>query len=352
MAHGKGLHRQPAKSWGLPESEVLQRNWLWWTIYCLDKQLAFRSGRPSAIDDENISAEIPKVAPVGSTMDVEIVTNIIRHAQISTQISRRIMSVTAFKQSLPELIATVRDVHRQLEVFKQSLPVDIQIEDDSVPVQDRQLTSRFIHLVYIRFAFYGSMMAAHIPFFYPWIAARFRAGGPNPELDEQIEQSSAAVATAARQIILTLRSLTVNVAVPAWLAFYYPMYAHINLFLHILEAPHLPSTTSDLALLDVSAGHFGYMAFATSELSFPFAKESALLAYKMVRLFMERKDDNDAAETMLGPTWRSNSNRQFQSTQGNSDTQLAPAGYEQTLNLDAMNSVGFLPYRCSLQPTD
>jgi hypothetical protein len=47
LAQAKGLHRQPAKAWNLPEFEVLYRNWLWWAIYCFDKHIAKRSARPS-----------------------------------------------------------------------------------------------------------------------------------------------------------------------------------------------------------------------------------------------------------------------------------------------------------------
>lgn len=47
LAQSKGLHRQPAKSWHLSSQEVLQRNWTFWAVYCHDKYLALRSGRPS-----------------------------------------------------------------------------------------------------------------------------------------------------------------------------------------------------------------------------------------------------------------------------------------------------------------
>jgi hypothetical protein len=336
MAQGKGLHRQPAKSWRLPESEILQRNWLWWAIYCLDKQVAFRSGRPSAIDDDNISAEIPKAAPPGSTIDVDVLTYIIKHAQISTQISRRIMSVRAFQQSLPNLINTVRDVHRQLEEFKQSLPPDFQIEEDVLPLQDRQSTSRLMHLVYIRFALYGSIMAVHIPFFYPWIAARLRTTETNAALDEQIALSSAAVAAAAPKIILALRSLTIDVSVPAWLAFYYPMYAHINMFVQILKNPNATSAASDLALLDVCAGHFGHIDFVTSsEISFPFAKESASLAYKVVRAYAETNQPDNSGNVVSGSKFSSG----LLASDDCGDSRLLQIGFEQPLYFDSLTDV-------------
>jgi hypothetical protein len=47
MAQSQGLHRQPSKNWNLPETEILKHNWLFWAIYCCEKQIAQRSGRPS-----------------------------------------------------------------------------------------------------------------------------------------------------------------------------------------------------------------------------------------------------------------------------------------------------------------
>ncbi|KAK5465521.1 hypothetical protein LTS15_002084 [Exophiala xenobiotica] len=65
--------------------------------------------------------------------------------------------------------------------------------------------------------------------------------------------------------------------------FYYPMIGLINLFIHILKFPTLPSTRSDIALLEVAAGYFSHMEFITSsELSFPFARDVAALARQTV----------------------------------------------------------------------
>jgi len=47
LAQSKGLHRQPSASWKMRKSDILHRNWLWWAIYCCDKQIACRCGRPS-----------------------------------------------------------------------------------------------------------------------------------------------------------------------------------------------------------------------------------------------------------------------------------------------------------------
>jgi len=57
------------------------------------------------------------------------------------------------------------------------------------------------------------------------------------------------------------------------------MYALVNLFIYILQNPRHPRVQSDLALLDVGAGHFARLQIAMdSEVSVDFVKEMATLA--------------------------------------------------------------------------
>jgi len=73
------------------------------------------------------------------------------------------------------------------------------------------------------------------------------------------------------------------------------MYALINLFVCILQAPREPRIQSDLALMDVGAGYFARIQFATaSEISFSFAKEMAALAYEAVEKASQRYAGNDS----------------------------------------------------------
>ena len=59
----------------------------------------------------------------------------------------------------------------------------------------------------------------------------------------------------------------------------------INLFIQILQAPHLPTVESDLLILELGASHYTRLEIATdSQISTPFAKDIA----KMAQEFMER----------------------------------------------------------------
>ena len=63
------------------------------------------------------------------------------------------------------------------------------------------------------------------------------------------------------------------------LSFFGPIYALINLFIYILQNPKKPGIQSDLALMEVGAGYFARVKFATaSEISIDFARELAIIA--------------------------------------------------------------------------
>ena len=295
-AQSKGLHRQPSRSWGLPACEILHRNWLFWAIYCSDKQVAFRSGRPSAIDDDNISAHLPHSAPTGSTADVEIFRAIVKLAQICSQISKRLMSVKAFQQPASDFLASVVDLHTQLEQFHESLSVDWRPGTPITPSQHGLSSPRLIQIIYLHFAYYGSLIATHVLLTYPWMSGRFREDS-SLSFWRQQNLSSATVADAARNIIMNTRALKVDAATPAFLAFYYPILSHITLFIHVLKYSSLSTTDSDIALLDTCAGHFGFMEYITSsEFSFPFVRESATLA----RATIKRAREIQSERTTVG----------------------------------------------------
>lgn len=76
------------------------------------------------------------------------------------------------------------------------------------------------------------------------------------------------------------------------MVFYFPMLAVINIFIFVCKYPTLESVQSDLALLDVAAGHFGHVhIFTSSVMSFPFCREVAFVADKAIKKAASRKND-------------------------------------------------------------
>ncbi|RVX72408.1 hypothetical protein B0A52_03596 [Exophiala mesophila] len=280
-AQNKGLHRQPEKSWGISEDEAAKRNGLWWTIYTLEKHLSMCSGRPSAIDDDNVSAYPPAGILSRSDIVPQSLFFATQHAQICSQISRNLLSARSLQLSTPELISTVNHFHQKLMKLLDEIPDELKIGTLARPDHP---TPHLIHLLYLHFSIYGSLMVVHTHFFYPWMSSRLNATGAEAAMEGQIRISSTVVAEAARKIILAVRLVTTTVATPSWLAFYYPIYAHINLFIYMLKFPHLSTTAADLGLLDVCAGHFGHIDYLTSaHISISLPRETATLTSKFIK---------------------------------------------------------------------
>lgn len=282
LAQARGLHRQPSKSWKLPETEILQRNWLFWTVYCVEKLIAYRSGRPSAIEDDDITCQLPTIVVLESAMDLDVLTAYVQHAQISSMISRRLFSAKSFQQSPSALIQTAQELSQRLQHWRDSLPAMLQT-NKIIKSAELPRNVQVLHVVKVRFLYCGSLMAIHTIFAYPWISAMF-GNSQNQALGNQILISSNSIAEAARSLILAVRYINIDAATPQWSAFYYPMIGLINLFIYILKFPGQASAVSDVALLDVVTGHFGHMEFVTSsELRFGFAREAAALAHATVK---------------------------------------------------------------------
>ncbi|KAH8645413.1 fungal-specific transcription factor domain-containing protein [Xylariales sp. PMI_506] len=65
-----GLHRSGSKL-GLPEKEQKRRQYLWWTMYSLDRTLSASLGRPLAIHDEDLDVELPPSVQFADDRDLD-----------------------------------------------------------------------------------------------------------------------------------------------------------------------------------------------------------------------------------------------------------------------------------------
>ena len=275
---------------------MLKRNWLWWVIYSYEKHLALSSSRPSLIDDDNMSARIPTAIPFNSTIQLESLSISHRHAKLHSQISRQLLSIKALSMSTNELITSVNRFHAQLKILLEEVPLEFKIGTLARPPHT---TRRLIQILYLHFSIYGSLMAVHAHFFYPWMTSRLVDGKDDATVEAQTVSSSSAVAEAARKIILALRLINANVTTPSWLAFDYPVHAVVNLFLYILKYPTLPTASADLGLLDVCAGHFGYVEYLTaSRVSISLPRDAANIASKVVRAAKAKAQESTSAEAL------------------------------------------------------
>jgi hypothetical protein len=122
-------------------------------------------------------------------------------------ISKRLSSVRAFKQSPGELVDTVQNLGARLNHWWEALPVHL-----SSPMATE-------HALRFHYIYYGSIIAMHANFAYPWISAileNWSTKSPPPVFREQILLSSKMAADASRQILVGTRRMEPDVSSPAW----------------------------------------------------------------------------------------------------------------------------------------
>ncbi|KEF59159.1 uncharacterized protein A1O9_04003 [Exophiala aquamarina CBS 119918] len=293
----QGLHREHKQLINTSLDESVKNAWLWWSLYVLEKHIAFVSGTPSVIDDSTITTPIPSEVSMDSNIDMQYLTLALRHTKICSRITRELMSTQARRLSVDALRKTVKEFDQQIKDFLRDLPSRFQIGTLAKLSTDGQRIPHPNQALYLHFSIYGSLLAVHSQFFYPWISSRLVDHDPENLIATQLKASSNIVAEAARKILVALRTLTTDAATPGWLAFSYPIYAHLSLLVYVLRNPTASTTRADLGLLDVCAGHFGYIDFITaSAVSISLPRESVNLAAKVVKAAEKRQDEDRAAD--------------------------------------------------------
>lgn len=138
----------------------------------------------------------------------------VHHARISAQIGKQLLSVSGFRQSPAIIMERMVGLGQQLENWKSSLPHSFKpgIIDPSA-VQSVRETNR---ILCIHFAYYGSITAIHTIFFYPWISFICGIDPHDRTHNNQIVESTRAVAEAARSIIRATRAITIDATSPQW----------------------------------------------------------------------------------------------------------------------------------------
>ncbi|KEF60683.1 uncharacterized protein A1O9_02244 [Exophiala aquamarina CBS 119918] len=295
MACSKGLHRRPPRSWNISSHEVQHRNWIFWSIYCLEKQICTRSGRPSVMDDDEIDCQVPDRAldgGDGNTIYCRLLTEMM---QLSSTVRKRLCTPRALQQTPEQLFDIVRDLTKRLDHLKNhalhqsKFSLDRPLDTFRLP--DIGLTLRQVQS--LQSHYFCLVLDINTPLTYPWSALRSRIEQSTSAL-ARIEGSCRAVAQAARSAILATRQIKIDASCPAMIAQYTPAYTFINLFVQILQDANAPTTNSDLRLLDVLLGYVSNVELITDlEVSLLFVRDMCQFA----RLAVDRNNkdkDNQA----------------------------------------------------------
>ncbi|KIV91403.1 hypothetical protein PV10_05946 [Exophiala mesophila] len=259
-SHTIGLHKRGA-AFNLNPIEVEQRKRVFWIAYLLDKDTCLRAGRPPAQDDDDMNVELPSEDPPDNIGNVPLADgkgkiNLFRlmceFAIISSKVYRQLYSVQASKQSDGELLNTIGELDKELEAWKDSIPIDFRPEHEI----KTEHTPLILHIVVLHFSYYNCLttihrMSVHHGYWTSRLSEYAIQGLNTRPLNPRVFSSAALCVSAARASIHLIKYIPQGDFACVWLVLYFPVSALVTLFANILQNPQDTRARADIKLMDL-----------------------------------------------------------------------------------------------------
>lgn len=232
LAHSLALNRRVPKYWHMSEQEQRERYRLFWVIYCLDKGIALRSGRPPVIHDEDISCPFPRDVLYGEEPRFDFFYYLTKFYRICSLIAQRLYSTPALCRPTSELRMAADEILARLELWCESIPAQLRPGQpfSGLPLSCGRLRTQAIVL---HSCYYYAICAVHRRFT-PIFSLGNEQGKP--------EESAVVYIEAARSMALLTRHLDIESYIPAW---WDTQFIQLHtLLLTLIQAPVLLSSNS------------------------------------------------------------------------------------------------------------
>ncbi|KAF2001790.1 fungal-specific transcription factor domain-containing protein [Amniculicola lignicola CBS 123094] len=260
LSHSIGLHKK-GSGFNLNASEIEQRKRVFWIAYMLDRDICLRSGRPPVQDDDDMNVELPTEDPADNIGNIPLADgkgkmNLFRlmctFAIIESKVYKRLYSVKASRQSDGELLNTIGELDRELENWKDSIPLDFRPEHEIKTTH----TPLILHVVVLHFGYYNCLTTIHRMSVHHgyWTSrlSNFAIQGLNARpLNPRVFMSAQLCVQAARASIHLLKYVPKGDSSCVWLIIYFPVTALVTLFANLLQNPQDTRSRSDLKLMNL-----------------------------------------------------------------------------------------------------
>ncbi|KAF2805206.1 uncharacterized protein BDZ99DRAFT_466855 [Mytilinidion resinicola] len=263
LSHSIGLHKR-GSGFNLNPSEIEQRKRVFWIAYMLDRDICLRSGRPPIQDDDDMNVDLPSEDPPDNIGNIPLANgkgklNLFRllctFACIESKVYKQLYSVKASKQSDGELLNTIGELDKELESWKDAIPIDFRPEHEIKASH----TPLILHVVVLHFAYYNCLTTIHRMSVHHgyWTSrlSNFAIQGLNARpLNPRVFSSATLCVQAARASIHLIKYIPKGDYACVWLIIYYPVSALVTLFANILQNPQDTRARSDLRLMNLVVG--------------------------------------------------------------------------------------------------
>ncbi|KAH8652373.1 fungal-specific transcription factor [Xylariales sp. PMI_506] len=260
LSHSIGLHKR-GSGFNLNPIEIEQRKRVFWIAYMLDRDLCLRSGRPPAQDDDDMNVELPDPNPADNIGNIPLndgkgKMNLFRvmceMTSIESRVYKRLYSTKAAKLSEGELLQTIGELDKELENWKDRIPIDFRPEHEIKASH----TPLILHIVMLHFSYYNCLttihrMSVHRGYWTNRLSDYAIQGLNAKPLNPRIFASAGLCASAARATISLLKYIPQGDYQCVWLILYFPVSALMTLFGNILQNPTDPRAKSDTKLMNL-----------------------------------------------------------------------------------------------------
>lgn len=260
LSHSIGLHKR-GSAFNLNPVEAEQRKRVFWIAYLLDKDTCLRSGRPPAQDDDDMNVDLPSDDPPDNIGNIPLAdgkgkVNLFRlmctFATISSKVYQRLYSVKASKQTDGELLNTIGELDKELEAWKDSIPIDFRPEHE-IKTSHTPLT---LHIVVLHFSYYNCLttihrMSVHHGYWTSRLSEYAIQGLNARPLNPRVFSSAALCVAAARASIHLIKYIPQGDFACVWLIIYFPVSALVTIFANILQNPQDARARADIKLMDL-----------------------------------------------------------------------------------------------------
>ncbi|KAI4273102.1 MAG: hypothetical protein LQ337_004865 [Flavoplaca oasis] len=259
LANSIGLHKR-GSGFNLNPVEIEQRKRVFWIGYLLDKDICLRSGRPPAQDDDDMNVDLPSEDPADNIGNIPLADgkgkiNLFRlmcsFAVIESKVYKQLYSTKASKQSDGALLNTIGEIDKELEEWKDAIPIDIRPEHEIKAAHPPLV----LHIVVLHFTYYNCLttihrMSVHHGYWTNRLSNYAIQGLNARPLNPRVFSSAALCVQAARASIHLIKYIPQGDYSCVWLILYFPVSALVTLFANILQNPQDPRARSDVRLMN------------------------------------------------------------------------------------------------------